>query len=47
MNKKESQENRINVIYGEQNLKDILTQMLEEIFIEEVQKNKDEKTYLS
>ncbi len=42
MDGKNSEENSIKVIYGKQNLKDIVTEMLETIFIEKIQKSENE-----
>jgi len=42
MDEKNNKENSIKVVYGNGNLKDIVTSMLEKIMIDEIQKNEED-----
>ena len=42
MDEKNSKENSIKVVYGKENLKDIVTGMLEKIMIDKIQKSENE-----
>lgn len=42
MDEKNNKENSIKVVYGKENLKDILTGMLEKIMIDKIQKSENE-----
>ncbi len=46
MDEKNNKENSIKVVYGNGNLKDIVTNMLEKIMIDKIQKSENEWIFL-